>query len=115
MRIVTVEVSSLRKSLGRFRRAWKKRDRQGEFISFDSLETLLKTLTGKRWELLRVLQNKGPMSIRALARQLDRDVKNVHADVKALMDVGLIEQDGRQVRVPFEEIKAAFAVRKAAA
>jgi predicted transcriptional regulator len=115
MRTVTIEVSNLRKSLGRFRRAWKKREQQGEFISFDSLETLLKTLTVKRWELLHVLQDKGPLSIRALARVLERDVKNVHADVKTLLGVGLIKQQGRQVRVPFDEIKAEFVVRKAAA
>ena len=114
MRTITIEVSSIRKSLGRFRRAWKTRESQGEFISFDSLDTLLKTLTSKRWELLRTLQAHGPMSIRALARELGRDVKNVHADVRALTDVGLIEKSGRFIRVPFDEIRTEFVVRSAA-
>lgn len=105
MRTITIEVSSVRKSLGRFRRAWKTRESQGEFISFDSLDTLLKTLTSKRWELLRTLQAHGPMSIRALARELGRDVKT---------DVGLIEKGGRFIRVPFDEIRTEFVVRSAA-
>lgn len=114
MRTVTIEISSLKTSLGRFRRAWKTLAPQGEFISFDSLDTLLKTLTGKRWELVRVLQGHGPLSIRALARELGRDVKNVHADVQALAEIGLIEKDGRRIRVPFGEIRAEFVVRAAA-
>jgi predicted transcriptional regulator len=104
----------MRKSLGRFRRAWKTRESQGEFISFDSLDTLLKMLTGKRWELVRTLQGRGPMAIRALARELERDVKNVHADVQVLMELGLIEKDGRRIRVPFDKIRAEFVVSKAA-
>ena len=31
-----------------------------------------------------VLQRRGPMSVRALAREIGRDIKNVHADVAAL-------------------------------
>jgi len=54
------------------------------------------------------------MSIRALARELGRDVKNVHADVRALTDVGLIEKGGRFIRVPFDEIRTEFVVRSAA-
>ena len=114
MRTITIEVSSVRKSLGRFRRAWKTRAAQGEFVSFENLDTLLKTLTSKRWELLRTLQGREPMSIRALARELGRDVKNVHTDIQALVEIGLIEKAGRRIRVPFDEIRAEFVVRKAA-
>jgi predicted transcriptional regulator len=114
MRTVTIEVSSLKQSLARVRRAWKTREPQGEFISFDSLETLLKTLTPKRWELVRVLQDKGPMAIRALARHVERDVKNVHTDVQALLNIGLVESANGRIRVPWDEIRAEFVVRKAA-
>lgn len=114
MRTVTIEVSSVRKSLGRVRRAVKTRVAQGEFISFQDLDTLLKTLTSKRWNLLRALQGREPMSIRALARELGRDVKNVHTDIQALVEIGLIEKAGRRIRVPFDEIRAEFVVRTAA-
>jgi predicted transcriptional regulator len=113
MRTVTIEVSSIRKSLGRFRRAVKTSAEQGEFVSFENLDTLLKTLTSKRWELLRALQGREPMSIRALARELGRYVKNVHTDIQALVEIGLIEKAGRRIRVPFDEIRTEFVVRKA--
>ncbi|MBW1790430.1 MAG: hypothetical protein JRK53_28120 [Deltaproteobacteria bacterium] len=51
-------------------------------LDFESLESLLKTLTSGRWVLLKRLRKTGPMSIRALASELKRDYKNVHTDVK---------------------------------
>jgi predicted transcriptional regulator len=35
-------------------------------------------------------------------------VKNVHGDVQALIEIGLVERKGATVRVPFDEIRAAF-------
>ncbi len=51
----------------------------------------MKTLSPGRWILLKKLRKKGPMSIRALAKELNRDYKNVHTDVRTLERVGLIE------------------------
>ena len=51
---------------------------------------------------------------RALARELDRDVKNVHTDIQVLVEIGLVERAGRRIRVPFDEIRTEFVVRKAA-
>jgi predicted transcriptional regulator len=50
---------------------------------------------------------RGPMTIYALAKLLHRHYKNVHDDVKALENIGLVEKDetGRYV-VPWEEITA---------
>jgi Predicted transcriptional regulator len=114
MRTITIEISRAEDSLQRFKRAWTTGEPQGEFISFDSPETLFRQLTTKRWELVRVLQKERPMSIRGLARLLKRDVKNVHADVKALREIGLIEKEGRKIGVPFDEIKTEFVMRRAA-
>jgi Predicted transcriptional regulator len=114
MRTVTIEISSVEDSMRRFKRAWTTGESQGEFISFDSPETLFKQLTTKRWELVRVLQQDGAMSIRGLARRLKRDVKNVHADVMALIEIGLIEKEERKICVPFDEIKTEFVMRRAA-
>ncbi|HLD13524.1 MAG TPA: transcriptional regulator [Burkholderiales bacterium] len=114
MRKVTIQVESIGAGFKRFKTAWKTGKPQGEFITFDTLGTMLKTLTPKRWELVEMLQARGPLGVRALARELGRDVKNVHADVQALMEIGLVEQRGRQVAVPFDEIRTAFMVRKAA-
>lgn len=114
MRRVTIDVASLDQTLTDFNRAWKTGEYQGEFISFDSVETLLKALTVKRWDIVHDLQQEGAMTIRALARRLNRDVKNVHADVQALMEIGLIVKEGRKITVPFDEIRAGFVIKKAA-
>lgn len=114
MRTVVVKVGSLAEGLEGFKRAWKSRKHQGEYVTFDSLETLLATLTSRRWTLLRTLQAGGKMSLRELSRQSGRDVRRVHEDVHKLIDVGLIEQDAEGVFVPFDEIRAEFEMRKQA-
>ena len=80
-----------------------------EQLYFPDLETLLRTLTSQRLVLLKTLYAVGPVSIRALAKALERDYKNVHTDVQALQHVGLItrQRDGRLL-VPWARIVAEF-------
>lgn len=74
-------------------------------LYFVSWEALCAALTPKRYELLRHLRRAPAASIRALARELGRDVKRVHEDVTALEELGLIERgaDGR-LAMPLDEI-----------
>jgi predicted transcriptional regulator len=47
----------------------------------------------------------GGLNARKLATALNRDYKNVYADVRALTDLGLLEKDERELLVaPFDEI-----------
>lgn len=66
--------------------------------------------------MLECLQRTGPLTIRALARELDRQFRRVHDDVTALLQIGLIEKtaDGK-VWVPFKEIRIDSVLRSAAA
>ncbi len=79
--------------------AWKAAERGEapkrpvERIYFTDVATLLRTLTNRRYDLLHSLRRKGPMSVRALSQALERDYKNVHTDVKALVQIGLIQMD----------------------
>ena len=76
-------------------------------LVFEDLETLLRTLTPARWRLLRALREVGPSSIRALARTLGRDYKNVHTDVHLLERLGLVTRTtGGRVAVPWETVLA---------
>ena len=92
--------------------AWKRAEQGEEFeaehrLVFENLESLLKTLTPARWILLRSLRAAGPRSIRGLARELERDYKNVHTDVKALEIVGLIGRNANgEVEVPWDIVEA---------
>jgi predicted transcriptional regulator len=83
-------------------------------ISFATPELLWKVLTTKRWELLKAIAGQDALTIRAAARRVGRDVKAVHGDVHALLNVGLLERtgDGRIV-FPFDAVHVDFTVRAA--
>jgi predicted transcriptional regulator len=107
--------AALTEMRGQFLSAWKSGTYAGEFFEFESPASLFKTLTPKRWDLVEALQSNGPLGVRALARALHRDVKRVHEDAQALIEVGLIEktEDGK-LSVPFGEIRADFVIKAAA-
>ncbi len=78
-----------------------------QFLHFENLEILLKTLTPGRWLLLKKLRCNEPMSIRTLAKELRRDYKNVHTDVRTLENIGLIDRtDKNEIRVPWDIVDA---------
>lgn len=78
-----------------------------DVLSFPDLPAALRALSVARWELLRKLNEEGPMSIYELAKRLGRDYKNVHTDVTQLAAIRLIErqEDGR-VTVPWDLLRA---------
>lgn len=83
-------------------------------IAFASPELLWQVLTAKRWELLKAMCGLGAMSIREVARRVQRDVKAVHSDVHALLDAGILLRtaDG-QVSFPFDAVKVEFMLKAA--
>lgn len=89
--------------------------RQGDHITFASVELLWQTLTGKRWELLKAMTGQGAMSIREAARRVERDVKGVHRDVHALLDAGILDhtKDGRII-FPYDAVHVDFTLTAAA-
>jgi predicted transcriptional regulator len=107
MKTVTIGVSSAKEVQRRTTMAFRGR-RQGAHISFTSEESLWKTISPKRWTLLKLMAGQGPMAIREIARRLERDVRAVHSDVHVLLNAGLIERtdDGR-VQFPYEAIHVA--------
>ena len=95
-----------------FIEAWKQAEGREKLevnqrLYFENLETLLKTLTTGRWVLLRKLHTRGPMSVRALAKELGRDYKNVHTDVRRLEVAGLIGRSkDSKIEVPWDIVEA---------
>ncbi len=110
---ISIGVGSVEQATREVIEAWHRAER-GETpleprakILFTDLETLLRMLTPRRFELLKQLRQAGSTSIRALSKVLGRDYKNVHADVVDLVGVGLIERtDQGLVQVPWDEIDA---------
>ena len=84
MNTVTIGISSLKDVQNRTAAAFRGK-KQGDRISFATEELLWKTLTPKRWALLKTIAGKGAMAIREIARRVDRDVRAVHSDVHVLL------------------------------
>ena len=78
---------------------------QGETLNFESPADFFGRLSERRWEIIRLLQGRGGISVRALARLLGRDVKRVHEDVVMLADLGLVERtESGGVLCPFASV-----------
>jgi predicted transcriptional regulator len=113
MSTVTISISSTNETKARIRRAFDGK-KQAAYISFPSLELLWKVITPRRWEMLRAMAGSGPLAIRALARQVGRDVKTVHGDVQALIAAGVLDRtDDGQVLFPYDAVHVDFVLRAA--
>jgi predicted transcriptional regulator len=114
MKKIQVSVGSVARALDRFEHAWRQAENGGAGavqvrLTFESLPTLLKSLTLARWNLLEHLKRDGPLSINELARRLERPFKNVHTDVTRLIELGLIERRSDQrVTVVWDIVAAAM-------
>lgn len=95
---VHVGMSASPQAMGdRFIAAWNAAA-QGQLVderhlSFGTLQQAASLLTARRLDVLRSIHAEPAGSIRAVAHRLKRDYRNVHADVTALIDHGLIDRD----------------------
>jgi predicted transcriptional regulator len=98
----------------RFVDAWHRAERDETFherhLAFESWEALARVLTGKRMELLHYVRRHRVASVRALAKALERDYSNVHADVQALTAVGLLDTTDGRVRADYDIIETKIAI-----
>jgi len=82
---------------------------QGAQVSFASVGTLWKILAPKRWDILKAMTGAGPLSIRKVARLVNRDIKAVHRDIHLLLDAGVIERaDTGKVEFPYDRVHVDF-------
>jgi predicted transcriptional regulator len=105
--VVTLSVASREDVSGRMRRALAG-ERQGDFVSFASVELLWKVITPKRLAILRALAGQETLSIREVARRVGRDVKAVHGDLRALIDAGVVEDAAPGVRFGYDAVHVDF-------
>ncbi len=107
-----IVITDLKGSLKEFARAYERASRGEEVerdtIGVSSLKELQTLLSPKRLELLKVIKEHKPRSIKELAQMVKRDVRNVHRDLVILEAVGLVELEkrGKEVRpvMDYEEI-----------
>lgn len=75
-------------------------------LSFSDSVQLFRELTPARLVLLEHLKKNGPQSIYALAKQLNRNYSNVHADVQKLTEHHLIDKtEDQQIFVPWDDVE----------
>ena len=109
VRITTGSEQDMRQS---FLKAWddaateKVREVEWDTVLFSDIKTMVNTLTNKRLELLKELQSAGEISVYELARRLRRDYKNIHSDVRILVDVGFIKRTQDGISVKYSKIVA---------
>jgi predicted transcriptional regulator len=114
MKIVTLDVQPLSEGLAAFARSLKVRKAEtSAHISFETPELLWKVLGAKRWDLFKAMVGQGPLTIRGAAHRVGRDVKAVHADVRALLDTGIIEQSDGRIVFPYDAIHVDFVLKAA--
>jgi predicted transcriptional regulator len=114
MKTVTLDVQPLAAGLAAFARSLKGRKPESSArISFETPELLWKVLGAKRWDLLKAMAGQGPMTIRGAARRVGRDVKAVHADVRALLEAGIIEQSDGRIVFPYDAVHVDFILNAA--
>lgn len=116
MRILEVSVSSFEATLERFAQVWETgRGDPTPRHSFVSWNLLHKVLAPNRMSILMAMRGAGPMSIREVARRVERDFKGVHSDIKALILSGLVDKtEDRMVIFPYDDIHIDYRASSAA-
>lgn len=80
-------------------------------LRFGTYDDLVDSLTPLRLDLVQAIARERPASMREAARLVDRDVSDVHADLKHLEVLGILElEEGGpggaiQPAVPFDRIE----------
>ncbi|MDH4191987.1 MAG: MarR family transcriptional regulator [Betaproteobacteria bacterium] len=76
-------------------------------LTLPDLPALLAALTPARWVLIGKLRAEGPLSVYELAKRLGRDYKNVHTDVRRLIELEVVERrDAKRVGVAWDLVRA---------
>jgi predicted transcriptional regulator len=114
---IRIEIKDERESAQDFIKAWRRAEKgmtpeqPVERIYFEDLGTLLRALTPRRLEALKTVHDNGPMSVRALAKALGRDYKNVHKDMQEMEKIGIVVRDKEGLlSVPWQSIIAELAL-----
>ena len=98
----------------RFVDAWHRAERGDSFheryVAFESWEALARVLTGERMELLHYVRRHDVTSVSALAKALERDYSNVHADVQALSAAGLLDTSDGGLHADYDGIETKIAI-----
>jgi predicted transcriptional regulator len=83
-------------------------------LNFESYDDMHRVLAPSRLAIVKVLAGQGALSIREVARRVDRDVQAVHRDVTTLINAGVIERTDAGIKFPYTRLHFEFDVSTAA-
>ena len=84
-------------------------------LGFSSYEDMHRVLAPSRLEIVKALVAQGPLSIREVARRVNRDVQAVHRDVKTLINSGVVDRTDKGIEFPYDGIHFEFDIVAGAA
>ena len=119
MTTLKVKIETLEETLSRAAKAWKSAEAgqeaaADESLAFASWDLMHRVLAPKRLEILRVMTGQGAISMREVARRVERDFKGVHADVELLLRNGMIDRTADGIVFPYDRIHVEFDIEAAA-
>jgi len=119
MNTVIVRLSSMADIRTRFAAAIRGAEAGGAVaatpsIEFASYDDMHKVLAPSRLAIVKVLAGQGVLSIREVARRVDRDVQAVHRDVTTLINAGVIDRTANGIEFPYDRIHFEYDVSAAA-
>jgi len=95
---------------------WERGEEVPHVVNFQDASRLQRILTPRRLELVGSLMDAPAGSMRDLADRLDRDVRQVHDDLRILSEYGIIhfrEEDGaKKPYVPYDTVKVEVELTK---
>src|SRR5690606_6172550 len=109
MTTLRVKIENLDNTLSDVAAAWKRAE-AGESVAasstlaFGSWETMHRVLAPKRLEIVRAMTGQGALSIREVARRVERDFKSVHNDLDLLWRNGVVDKSPQGVIFPYDRI-----------
>lgn len=119
MTTLTVRLSTIADAKARFVEAGR-RALAGETaeavpsVNFTSYDDMHRVLAPSRLAIVKALAGHGPLSIREVARRVNRDVQAVHRDVTTLVNAGVINRTEDGIEFPYDRIHFEYDVSAAA-
>lgn len=81
------------------------------FVTYDEMH---RVLAPSRLAIVKALAGQGPLSIREVARRVNRDVQAVHRDVTTLIKAGVIDRTEAGIAFPYDRLHFDYDVSAAA-
>lgn len=111
LKTVVVDVRSFDETVSDLKQLTKTGTKDGAArISFPTWDELHRVLAPNRMAVVKAMTGAGPLSIREVARRVERDFKGVHSDVTTLVRNGLLDRlENGSVVFPFATLRVEFA------